>query len=164
MDGITRCLLDRWHSMLGLARHSPEWYQDRLREELQEVQEAKGPLEKLSETSDVMFAISRAQHDGYPVRQAPLPALTSTFEGKWCWGVCAYMLAKYTSRWLFYRTAASLSGMPTLKGMPQYRSVREVVNPAKDSKIEEVASRNKVDKAKFCRVARHLRRVWPLFP
>ncbi|KAK8063504.1 hypothetical protein PG996_008156 [Apiospora saccharicola] len=143
--------------MLGLARHTPEWYRDRLREELQELRDAKGRWERLSETSDVMFAISRAQHDGFPVRQSPLPALTSTFEGKQCWVVCAYMLGKYTSRWLFYRTAASLSGMKD----PQ--SVREVVNPTKDSKIEEVASRHQVDKAKFCRISRHLRRVWPLF-
>lgn len=150
--------LGRWHSMLGLFRHASGWYHDRLREELQELRCANGPLERLSETSDVMFAISRAQHDGFPVRQSYLPALTSTFEGKPYWVVCAYMLAKYTSRWLFYRTAASLSGMT------QPRSVREVVNPAKDSKIEEVASRHQVNKAKFCRIARHLRRVWPLLP
>ncbi|KAK6836623.1 hypothetical protein PG987_007118 [Apiospora arundinis] len=104
-----------------------------------------------------MFAINRARYDGFPVRQ-DLLAPNATFEGRRYYGVCAYMLVKYTSRWMFYRTAAAMSGMS------DYKTVREVVNPAKDAKIEEVASRHKVDKVKFCGAAHKLRRVWPLFP
>ncbi|KAK8062428.1 hypothetical protein PG997_014525 [Apiospora hydei] len=115
----------------------PGWYRERLREELRERRLANGPCEKLSETADVMFAISRAQHDGFPVRQSLL-APKATFGRRGSCGVCAYMLAKYTSRWLFYQTAVTISGIS------RFRSVCEVVNPAKDKKIEEVASRHQL--------------------
>ena len=94
--GPTRdALLRRWHGMLGLSRQSPpSWYRDRLREELRERRTAKTPWRKLSETSDVFFSISRAQYDGFSVRKLP-PFVASRHVL-----VYAYMLAKYTSRWI----------------------------------------------------------------
>lgn len=68
------------------------------------------------------------------------------------------MLAKFTSRWKFYQTAAYLCNAP------RYDLVREVVNPRKDGKLEEVASRHQIDPVRFRRIGRRLRRVWPLFP
>jgi hypothetical protein len=68
------------------------------------------------------------------------------------------MLAKYTLRWKFYRTAAILCSAP------HYDLVREVVNPSKDHKLDEVASRHQIDPVEFERVGRQLRRVWPLLP
>ena len=50
--------------------------------------------------------------------------------------VFAYMLAKFTLRWKFYRTA------PIICNAPHYDSVRKVVNPSKGQKLEEVASRH----------------------
>jgi len=144
-------LLRRWHGMLGLSRQSPpSWYRDRLREELQERRIAKTPWQKLSETSDVFFSISRAQYDGFPVRKLP-PFVASRHVL-----VYAYMLAKYTLRWKFYRTAAILCNAP------HSDLVREVVNPSKDHKLDEVASRHQIDPVEFKRVGRQLRRVWPL--
>jgi hypothetical protein len=72
--------------------------------------------------------------------------------------VYAYMLAKYTLRWKFYRTTAILCNAP------HYDLVREVVNPSKDHKLDEVASRHQIDPVEFERVGRRLRRVWPLLP
>ena len=69
----------------------------------------------------------------------------------------AYMIAKYTSRWGFYRTVAWASG-------GDWRKVREVVNPGKEKKVREVALRNGVEEEKFGKVARRVRLVWPLFP
>ena len=69
-----------------------------------------------------------------------------------------YMLAKYSLRWGFYRAAAVLCRAPC------YHSIREVVNPAKDSKLDEVAARHQIDPDKFKRIGRKLRRVWPLLP
>lgn len=46
-------------------------YRDRLREEMAEVEGATTMLERLSERSDVFFAISRAKHDGFPVQELP---------------------------------------------------------------------------------------------
>ena len=146
-------LLKRWHGMLGLSRQSPpSWYRDRLREELRERRIAKTHWQKLSEASDVFFSSSRAQYDGFPVRKLP-PFVTSRHVL-----VYAYMLAKFTSRWKFYRTVAIICNAP------HYDLVREVVNPSKDQKLEEVASRHQIDPVEFKRVGRQLRQVWPLLP
>ena len=151
MRPIGDALLKRWHRMLGLSRQSPpSWYRDRLREELPEPLIAKTHWQKLSETSDVFFSSSRAQYDGFPVRKLP-PFITSRHVL-----VYAYMLAKFTLRWKFHRTVAFICNAP------HYDSVREVVNPSKDEKLEEVASRHQIDPVEFKRVGRQLRQVWPL--
>lgn len=153
MYPVTTRLLRRWHKMLGLPQQSPPtWYRDRLREELRERQKATTPWKRLSETSDVLFSISRASFDGFPIRK--LPSITGVSRVS----VYAYMLAKYTSRWSFYRLAAMLCHAP------QYKLVREVVNPTRDRKLDEVASRHRIDPERFKRVSRRLRRLWPLFP
>lgn len=153
MRTITPRLLRRWHEMLGLPRQSPPtWYRDRLREELRERSAATTRWQRLSETSDVFFSISRAQHDGFPVGK--LPPLTNPRHTP----VYVYMLAKYTLRWQFYRMAALLCCAPC------YTSVREVVNPSKDCKLEDVASRHQIDPVTFKRVGGKLRRFWPLLP
>lgn len=146
-------LLKWWHGMLGLSRQSPpSWYRDRLREELRERRSAKTPWQKLSEASDVFFSSSRAHYDGCPVRKLP------RFVASRHVLVYAYMLAKFTLGWKFYRTAAIICNVP------HYDSVREVVNPSRDQKLEEVASRYQIDPVEFKRVGRRLRQVWPLLP
>ncbi|KAH9203364.1 hypothetical protein DL95DRAFT_154077 [Leptodontidium sp. 2 PMI_412] len=153
MRHLGELLLRQWHKMLGLSLQSPRsWYRDRLREELRERREANTSLQKLSETSDVFPSISRARCDGFPVRE--LPRFTASRHVL----VYAYMLVKYNSRWKFYRTVA------TLCNAPHYSQVREVVNPSKDHKLEEVARRHQIDPVKFRRISSRLRRVWPLPP
>lgn len=145
--------LHRWHGMLGLSRQSPpSWYRDRIREELRERRAATTRWEELSETSDIFFCIIRAQNDGVPLRKLP-PFIASRHTS-----VYVYMLAKYTLRWQFYRVTALLCCAP------HYKSVREVVNPSKDHKLEEVACRHHIDAVTFKRVASKLRRIWPLLP
>lgn len=72
--------------------------------------------------------------------------------------VYEYMLAKFTLRWKFFQTAAILCNAP------KYHLVREVVNPSKDHKLEEVALRYHINPEEFKRVSCQLRRVWPLLP
>ncbi|KAF2449015.1 hypothetical protein P171DRAFT_222827 [Karstenula rhodostoma CBS 690.94] len=145
-------LLRRWHIMLGLPRQSPtRWYRDRLREELCERRAATTYLQKLSETSDVLFSISRALHDGFPMRQLPALSLRNA-------PAYLYMLAKYTSRWKFYRVAAKLCDAP------RRESIREVINPDKDHKLLEVALRHDIDPVAFKVAAGKLQRFWPLLP
>ncbi|KAI1074844.1 hypothetical protein F5B20DRAFT_423443 [Whalleya microplaca] len=149
---ILKTILHWWHRMLNLPRHSPpSWYLDRLREELQERRAANTSIEKLSETADVFFSISRAKCDGFPVQELPRLSFRHV-------PVYAYMLAKFTSRWAFYRVVAFLCGAP------HHYTVREVVNPSKDHKLDEVAFRHHIDQGKFKRIGRRLRRIWPLFP
>ncbi|KAL4923758.1 uracil phosphoribosyltransferase-domain-containing protein [Aspergillus undulatus] len=57
------------------------------------------------------------------------------------------MLAKFTSRWSFYRVAAYCAGKP------DWRGVREVVNPRKGMKLDEVAERHRIEKEVFRRVS-----------
>ena len=153
MRAICDKLLNQWHGLLGLSRQTPpSWYRDRLREELREHRTAKTCLQKLSEASDVFFSSSRAQYDGFPIRRLPATATLRHVL------VYAYMLVKFTSRWKFYRTAALICRIPHRDG------VREVVNPGRDEKLGEVASRHQIDPVKFKKIGRQLRRVWPLLP
>ena len=158
LDGLwSKCpagdtLLRPWYRMLGLTRQSqPSWYRDRYLEELQERREAKTPLDKLSETSDVFFVIIRSRYDEAPVRHQPPFAVSHLL-------IYAYMMAKLTSRWAFYRTAAILCKAA------RYDLMCEVVNPGKDYKLDEVAFRHHIDPVKFKKVCYMLRRVWPLLP
>ncbi|KAI1324809.1 hypothetical protein F5Y16DRAFT_402072 [Xylariaceae sp. FL0255] len=149
--------LSRWHTLLGLPRQAPiSWHRARLHEELAEARSAKTALERLSETSDVFFAISRARHDGFPLDEAQfqLPRLNCFHHA----AVYGYMLAKYSSRCAFYRALAFLCGAPS------DARVREVVNPGKDEKLKGVALRHRIDPLRFVRVGRWLRRVWLLPP
>ena len=149
MSTFTTSFLRWWLQRLNLPKQSPPaWYRDRLREELKERRAATTSLRRLSETADVYFTCSRAEYDGFPLRKLPpCSALAS-----------AYMVGKFTSRWMFYRLLA-LSCRCLEHG-----SVREVVNPGKDSKLREVAMRHQIDCSRFMTVGRRLRRVWPLLP
>lgn len=146
-------LSKRWFRFLDLPRQSsPSWYHDRIKEEIEELRAAETYLEKLSEASDVVFAFERARNDGCPVDG--LPSSVPSHGGL----VYAYMIGKFTSRWAFYRTLAVLCKAP------QPNLVREVVNPSKDTKLDTVAFRHRIDAGKFRKVGRRLRRVWPLLP
>ncbi|KAI1824264.1 hypothetical protein F4861DRAFT_270598 [Xylaria intraflava] len=147
-----KAILRRWHGILNLPRQTPAtWYRDRYNEELVEFHQANTFVERLSEQSDVFFAISRAEYDGFPIE--PLPQFRTRHLI-----VYAYMVAKYTSRWAFFRTVAVLCRAP------RPSEVREVVNAGKDSKLAVVAGRHGVNAEKFTTVGRRLRRVWPLLP
>lgn len=145
--------LQRWLKMLNLPRQSQmSWHRDRLREELQESRLAVTRWQKLSETADVLFSISRAQYDGFPMRHI------SCFSSLRSTPVYMYMLAKYTSRWSFFKLAALFCNAR------HWNYVHEVVNPTKKHKLDEVALRHNIDRKKFRRITQRLRQVWPLFP
>ena len=152
MPAIGDVLLKRWYRMLALPRQSPSWYRDRVREELYERRNATTPWQRFCETSDVFFSSSRAKYEGCQVVKLPPPATTAHIP------IYVYMMVKFTSRFMFYRTVCLLCNIS------HRRSVREVINPHKDSKLDQVSSRHHIDVAKFRRVGRRLRRVWPLLP
>jgi hypothetical protein len=138
--------------MLNLPRQTPpSWYRARILEELTERRTAQTPFRKLSETSDVFFSISRSQYDGFPVRSLLTFKPTHT-------PVYGYMLAKYTLRWSLYRVVAWACKADN------WKSVNEVVNPAKDDKLDEVASRHRIDLVSFKRIASRVRWIWTLLP
>lgn len=112
---------------------------------------ATSPLHKLSETSDVLFSIYRAQHDEVFARKLPLSLSFRHLP------VCVYMIAKFSLRWGFFRSAAFL-GQET-----NYRAVSEVINASKDHKLVQVAVRHRMN-PEFVQICRLLRRFWPLLP
>lgn len=144
--------LRRLHRVLGLAQHPKQWYRDRLQEELLERRTARTWAQKLSETADVFYILSRARYDGHPLRKPPPFTFFRHFVPY------LYIYSKYTMRWGFYRVAAIMSRAPNP------RSVREVVNPSKDHNLVQVAQRHGIDPIVFRNKCRMLRSVWPLFP
>ncbi|ELQ42435.1 hypothetical protein OOU_Y34scaffold00208g2 [Pyricularia oryzae Y34] len=68
--------------------------------------------------------------------------------------------SKFSARWTFYRIVAFACGA---RG-ERLRGVREVVNPAKASKVDEVAERHGLDRVAFRRWAGRVRMFWPLLP
>jgi hypothetical protein len=79
-------LLRRWHGMLGLSRQSQSWYRARLREELHELRNAKTPLLKLSETSDVVFSSFERSTMAFPFGSSPLlPLLNMSYCTRTWW-------------------------------------------------------------------------------
>ena len=155
-------LVKRWYGFLGLPPQPASWYPQALRDEQEELLEATTAIDKLSETSDVYFVHTRAFYDR-PLNhdhndhhyQIPAPPPFATPHDLLVYG---YMIAKLTSRWLFYRTAAVLARAP------RPERVREVVNPKKVSKLDAVASRHGIDLPTFRKVCRRLSRVWWFLP
>lgn len=113
---------------------------------------ATTPLNRLSETSDVLFTIFRAQHDGFPIHFRP--SWSRAYNGL----AKVYMLGRFTSRWGFYRVAAYCAGKR------DWRAVREVVNPRKGAKVDEVAGRHGIVREAFRRVCARLLWVLPVLP
>ena len=165
---MLKALIHRWHGLLNMkVQKRASWYRERVVEELRERHRAKNHLSHLSETSDVLYSLGRAQHDGHKVRTlhlsiAQLPALL-------------YMVLKYSSRWYFYRAAAAQTtalcktstndrGRRDSRRHRRLVGINEVVNPSKNEKIRAVAQRNELDVEQFTRVCIKLRRYWPLLP
>ncbi|EKV06529.1 hypothetical protein PDIG_77260 [Penicillium digitatum PHI26] len=153
MSSSGRAPLRWWFAMLNLQRQSyVSWHRDRIREELCERRIAESCWQKRSETADVLFSITRARYDGFSIRN---PSCLSGIHSS---PIYMYMLAKYTSRWSFFKVAAFFCNAR------HWNLVNEVVNPSKDHKLREVASRHEIDQKDFHRVSCRLRRIWPLLP
>ena len=106
---------------------------------LVEQKEATTTIERNSESSDVLFIIARAHNEGFNI---PLPTNQPT--RAWYY---IYMILKKTSHWGFYRIAAWLAGAS------HGSDVREVINPLRNFKLDQVACRHDIDPAIFRRVA-----------
>lgn len=147
----TMIKLSKWHTFLAMPRHDRKWYRQRFREELAELRQSSHTLDRLSETADVLYALQRSVHDHYPI--------SSSVKTKPAHIVpLIYMMCKYSSRWTFYRFCGWMSGGSS-------HPISEVMNPAKDSKIRIVAERSNLKNTeRFVKIAKGLRRFWPLFP
>ena len=151
MRSYYNAFLIRWQACLHLKRQTNRsWHITRLREERIELQEETAYIAKISEEADIIFVILRASCNGHYIEE--LPQITTVRHEL----IHSYMLGKYTSRCLFYRTI----GIICRRSMRD--TVSEVVNPKKDFKLEAVGVRHNIDPILFRRVGSWLRMVWPL--
>lgn len=135
-----------WHKWLDMAKYDKAWHVQDLKEEYQEYKEAKGWRERWSELSDLVYCCGRARSRGYKI-DFPL--------SRWKFFLgCLYMYPKYTSRFLFFRTAGRKLGA----------EIHEVRNPRKTHKLKDIAERYEVDPDNFVKICEDQLRFWPLLP
>ena len=89
-------LIKRWHSILDMPKRDLEWHRQDVYDEMNELGESRGIINKWSELSDVVYTYTRAQWSGHKEIKFPLNE-SSFYVG------LLYMLPKYTLRWGFYR-------------------------------------------------------------
>ena len=136
-----------WHNLLGMEKHDAAWHENDIADELAEYEQAEGFMERWSEVSDVVYTYTRAKWSGYSEIAWPLP------RRYFVWG-SLYMFPKYSLRWLFFRIA----GMRIKSQKP----IREVRNPAKLSKLDEIAKKYSVDPERFRIICQGLLKHWIL--
>jgi hypothetical protein len=140
-------LIHQWHECLGMPKNDEAWHRQDLQDELEELAEAQGLVNRWSEYSDVVYTYTRAHWSGHAGIQNPL--------GFWgyVWGLL-YMFPKYTLRWLFYRRAG--------KRMNSQVALTEVRNPQKTEKLSKIAEKYGLDAVRFEAICREQLRYWPL--
>ncbi|KAI6308988.1 hypothetical protein MCOR29_009064 [Pyricularia oryzae] len=110
-----------WHAFLSLTHQVPvSWHSARLRE-------------KLVERRAAVTSISRSVERGLTYTASKVYIFIAVPIG-----VLLYIVAKFSLRWAFYRIVAFASGARGRK----LKDVREVVNPRKTGKVDEVAGRH----------------------
>lgn len=134
-----------WHNLLGMEKHDLAWHGADIADELMEYKQANGFIERWSETSDVVYAYTRAQWTGHSKLSFPLPRRYLT------WGAL-YMFPKYTSRWFFFVVAGKLA--------KSQRIIREVRNPAKPSKLNKIAEKYNLNTERFNVACQKLSKYW----
>ncbi|MDP2631260.1 MAG: hypothetical protein Q8P30_00650 [Candidatus Uhrbacteria bacterium] len=130
-----------------MPKHDEAWHLEDIKDEMSELKEARGFFNRWSELSDVVYTVSRAHWSGHKSIKWKMGA------GKYLWGML-YMFPKYTLRWIFFLLAGKLTKKNT--------KLREVRNPAKVHKLQDIAVRNKLDVERFERTCKRLLKFWPL--
>lgn len=118
-----------------------------MQDELEELAEARGFVNRWSEYSDVAYTYTRAHWSGHMSIQNPLGFW------KYFWGLL-YMFPKYTLRWWFYRRAGKCVD-------PKVR-MTEVRNPQKVEKLRTIAMKYGLEPALFEQICRRQLQYWPL--
>eukprot|EP00697_Spironema_sp_BW2_P004266 gnl/Spiro4/1580_TR837_c0_g1_i1.p1 gnl/Spiro4/1580_TR837_c0_g1~~gnl/Spiro4/1580_TR837_c0_g1_i1.p1 ORF type:complete len:175 (+),score=13.63 gnl/Spiro4/1580_TR837_c0_g1_i1:79-525(+) len=141
-----------WLKTLKLKVHGRTWHRQDVIGEMREFRQASTRLHRLSELSDISFTYTRAISNGYHV---PNPFVLTSVPSRCV--IDAYMIVKYSTRFYFYRFCGWRAGHPT--------TLREVRNPMKTNKLEEIAKGNRIaDVDHFVRICVWWRRYWPFLP
>jgi len=138
-------IINKWHSILDMPIKDYYWHQADVLEELKELKEAEGLVNKWSELSDVAYTYTRAHWSGHTDIEFPL-SKTNFYAG------LLYMFPKYSLRYGFYRVLG--------RKIDKNVKLKEVRNPKKIEKLEHIAKKYNLDPIKFKDEAKKLIKRW----
>lgn len=137
-------ILYRWHSWINPSKKDLAWHKQDVADELTELQEAVGLIDRWSEKSDVVYTVTKARWSGhdldYPINKAD--QLLGYI----------YMYPKYTMRFIFFRRAG--------KKIDPSSNVRQVRNPKKAHKLRHIAERHDLPPDEFVAICQKQYRYW----
>ncbi len=137
-------LINLWHTALDMKKYDLAWHENDIQDELAELSEERGLINRWSEYSDVAYTYTRANWSGFKLE---LPITRPMFIV-----ALVYMFPKYTLRWWFFKRAGKKFG----------KTIHEVRNPKKIAKLHIIAERNNIEPKKFEQVCTRQLRYWPL--
>src|SRR3989344_1436986 len=147
-------IIHKWHSILDMPKNDFAWHQKDISDELEELEEARGLINRWSELSDVVYTYTpadrgrRTNKKKTPLHKTikyPLSKI-SFFIGLF------YMLPKYTLRWRFFRVLG--------KKIDKNVKITEVRNPKKIEKLKIIALKHNIDPEKLITEANKLMKRW----
>jgi hypothetical protein len=141
-------LIYKWHSYLNMPKYDIDWHKNDIKDELEELKEAEGFIDKWSEISDVVYTYTRAEWSGHKELVFPLKKI-NFYVG------LVYMFPKYTLRWKFFNKLG--------KKFDKDLNITEVRNPKKIHKLEDIAKRYNIDSVIFINVAQRMMKWWVFF-
>ncbi len=139
-------LIHYWHKLLETKKYDLDWHIKDVADEMTELSESKGLINRLSELSDVSYTYSRTLWSGHKIAK-PLNSFL-IFLGYF------YMIPKYTLRWLLFYSAGKAVN-PNVK-------VRAVRNPGKTHKLDEIATEFNLDSTRFKQEVEKRLKYWVL--
>lgn len=134
-------IIHHWHNILDMPKYDLTWHQQDVADELQELAEARGIINRWSEISDICYTVTRAHWSGIAEIVLPISRFYY-FIG------LIYMIPKYHLRWRFFTAVGKTFG-PEVK-------IREVRNPKKIEKLKTIAEKYGLDSDKFVLEAKRL--------
>lgn len=140
-------ILYRWHSWLNMSKKDLAWHKQDVADELAELQDAVGLIDRWSEKSDVVYTVTRGRWTGH---QIDFPLRNRDYiQG------LIYMYPKYTLRFLFFRRAG--------KKVDPSSNIRQVRNPKKLHKLHHISNLYNLPSEEFTNVCQKQYRYWRFF-
>lgn len=134
-------IIHNWHTRLDMPKHDAEWHKQDVADELEELKEARGIIHKWSELSDISYTYSRAHWSGFEEIVLPISNIGYLIG-------LLYMFPKYQLRWRFFVALG--------KKFDKDIKIKEVRNPKKIKKLEEIAGKYGLNKEAFVSEAKRL--------
>lgn len=137
-----------WHNWVNQPKKPRDWHEQDIADELAELAACYSFVNRWSETSDVVYTVTRARWSGHDLT-FPISRRQVIFG-------YIYMYPKYNLRVLFFRRAGRKAGASDV--------LQSVRNPKKVEKLAKIAEKNKLASDQFIEICQRQLRYWPLLP